>query len=47
MNDGAELAAKPRDEDLDGVRIAIDVLRVDVLGQLALRDDAVAVVHQV
>ena len=35
MSDGAELAAQPRDEDLDRVRIAIEVLRVDVLGQLA------------
>ena len=44
---GAELPAKPRDEDLDRVRIAIERLRVDVLGQLGLRDDAIAMMHQV
>ena len=43
----AELAPQPRDEHFDGVRVAIEVLRVDVLGQLALRDDAAAMVHQV
>ena len=35
MNDAAELAPQPRDEHFDGVRIAIEILRVDVLGQLA------------
>ena len=44
---GAQLAPQPRDEHLDGVRVAVEILRVDVLGQLALRHDAVAVVHQV
>src|SRR5207244_8964380 len=43
----AELAPQPRDEDLHRVRIAVGVLRVNVLAQLRLRDDAAAVVHQV
>ena len=47
MTGGAELPAQAGDEDLDGVRVAVEVLRVDVFGQLGLRDDAVAVVHQV
>src|SRR5215472_14611402 len=36
----AQLAAQPRDEHLHGIRIAVEALRVDVLGQLALRDHA-------
>ena len=47
MNDAPELPPQPRDEYFDRVRIAVGVLRVDVFGQLALRDDAAAVVHQV
>ena len=43
----AELPPKPRDEHLDGVRVAVGVLRVDVLRELGLRHDAAAVVHQV
>ena len=47
MNVGPELAPQPGDEDLDGVRVAIEALRVDVLGQLALRHHAALVVHEV
>ena len=47
MQRAAELAPEPRDEDLDRVRVAVERLRVDVLGQLALRDDPAALVHQV
>ena len=47
MNDAPELPPQARDEHFDGVRIAIEALRVDVLGQLALRHDATAMVHQV
>ena len=47
MNERAELPPQPRDEDLDGVRVAIEALRVDVLGQFRLRNDAAAMVHQV
>src|SRR5215207_1319303 len=43
----AELTPQPRDEHFNRVRVAIEVLRVNVLGQLALRYDAVAMVHQV
>src|SRR5688572_13027671 len=42
-----QLAPESCDEDLDGVRVAVEVLGVDVLGQLALRDNAGAMVHQV
>ena len=31
-----KLAPQPRDEDFDRVRVAVEILRVDVLGQLAL-----------
>lgn len=44
---GAQLASQPGDEDLHRVRVAIVVLRVDVLGQLTPRDDSTAGVHQV
>src|SRR5258708_34478986 len=44
---GADFAAQPPDKHLDRVRIAIEVLRVDVLAQLRLRDDLAAMVHQV
>src|SRR5207237_4778181 len=43
----SELAPQPRDEDLDRVGVTLEVLCIDVLGQLALRDDAPAVVHQI
>src|SRR3972149_9366834 len=43
---GAELAAQAADEYLDGVRIAVEVLAVDVLGQLGARHDLALVVHQ-
>ena len=36
----AELLAQAADEDLDGVRVAVEILVVEVLGQLAARDDA-------
>ena len=44
---GSEFAPEPRHEHLHRVRVAVGVLAVDVLGQLALRDDPSAVVHQV
>src|SRR6202011_2462977 len=43
----SELAAQTGDEDLDGVGVAIEILRVDVLRQFILRDDAAAVVHEI
>ena len=45
--DGAELPPQTRDEHFDGVRVAVERLRVDVLGQLGLRNDAAAMVHEV
>ncbi len=44
---GAELLAQAADEDLDGVGVAVEVLVVDVLGQLGARHHLVLVVHQV
>jgi len=41
------MAAQSRDEYFDGVRIAIETLRVDVFGQFRLRHDAAAMMHQV
>src|SRR5438876_11870886 len=42
-----ELAAQPADEDLDGVRIALEALVVDVLGELGARDDLVLMVGEI
>jgi hypothetical protein len=43
----AELLAQPADEDLDGVGVAVEVLIVEMLRQLAPGDDAAHVVHEV
>src|SRR5215475_16014114 len=44
---GAELLAQAADEHLDRVRLAIEVLVVDVLDQLRARDDLALVVHEI
>jgi NAD(P)H-hydrate repair Nnr-like enzyme with NAD(P)H-hydrate epimerase domain len=44
---GRQLAPQPADEDLDRVAVAIEVLRVQVLGELAARDHRPRAVHQV
>ena len=43
----ADLAPETRDEDLDSVRIAIGILGVNMFGQLCLRHDTIAVVHEI
>src|ERR1700722_1040417 len=43
----AELLADAADEDLDGVRVAVEILVIEMLDQLGARDDAAGVVHQV
>src|SRR6516225_12124425 len=43
----SEFPPQSCDEDFDGVRIAIESLRVDVLRQLALRNHSSRVMHQV
>ena len=43
----AELLAQAADEHLDGVRIPVEILVVEVLGQFAPRDDAAGMVHQI
>src|SRR5690606_26557369 len=43
----ADLLAQSSDEDLDNIGIPVEVLVVDVLGQLGARDDSALVVHQV
>src|SRR3954451_22642978 len=43
----AELLAQTPDEDLDRIRVAVEVLVVEMLGQLAAGDDAAGMVHQV
>ena len=43
----AELLAKPADEHLDGVGIPVEILIVEMLGQLAARDDAARMVHEI
>src|SRR5690349_25049820 len=42
-----ELAAQTADEHLEHVRIAVEVLLVDVLGQVGLRDELAGVQHEV
>src|SRR5690348_16779724 len=44
---GAELLADARHEHLDRVRIAVEVLIVDMLDQLGPADDLALVVHEV
>src|SRR5665213_1554100 len=41
------LLAQPADENLDRVRVAIEVLIVEMLDQLSAGDDPIAVVHEV
>src|SRR5712671_1706849 len=43
----AELLANAADEDLDGVGVAVEVLVVKMLDQLAARDHAAGMVHEV
>ena len=43
----SEFSAKASDEDFNGVRIAIEVLRIDVFGQFALRNDPPAMMHEI
>src|SRR5579862_6031364 len=43
----SQLAPQTRDEDLHGIRIPIEILRVDVLSQFSPRDHSSAMVHQV
>ena len=43
----AKLAAQARNKYLNSVRVAIEILRVNVLSKLRLRDEAAAMVHQV
>src|SRR5262245_61119294 len=43
----AELPADTADEDLDGVGVAIEVLIVEMLDQLAARDHAAGVMHEI
>lgn len=43
----AEFAAETCDEDLDGVGIPVEILRVDVLSELGPRHDSSAMVHQI
>src|SRR5262249_10469437 len=42
----AELQAQAPDEDFDGIGVAIEILRVDVLDDLASSDDLAGAVHQ-
>src|SRR5262249_55326295 len=44
---GAELLPQTRDEDLDGVGVAVAVVRIDVIQELALRDHTSAMVHEI
>src|ERR1700681_4353606 len=44
---GRDLLAQAPDEDLDRVRVAVEILVVEMLDQLGARDDAVAVVHEI
>ena len=43
----AELLAQTADEDLDGVGIAVEILVVEMLDDLAARDDPPRVMHQI
>jgi hypothetical protein len=42
---GVELAAQAADEDFDRVAVAVEILRVQALGQLALGDDLAGAVN--
>src|SRR5689334_19835619 len=44
---GSELLPDPRDEDLDRIRIAIEILVVNMLDELGSRHDLALVVHQI
>src|SRR5262245_66119531 len=44
---GRDLLAQPADEHLDGIRVAVEILLVQVLDQLGARCDALLVMHQV
>ena len=44
---GIELLAQPADEDFQHVGVAIEILLVDVLGEVCLRDQFAGVHHQV
>src|SRR5688572_23523244 len=44
---GTELLANARDEHLDGVRVTIEILIVDMLDQLGARYHLALVVHQI
>src|SRR5664280_1370939 len=43
----AQLSPETADEHLHRVRVPLEALRIDVLRQLALRNDAPAVMHEV
>src|SRR4051812_24383380 len=43
----AELLAQPADEHLDGVGVAVEVLIIEMLGQLGARHDLAGMVHQI
>ena len=43
----AELLAQAADEDLDGVRVAVEILVVEMLDQLGARNDLALVVHEI
>src|SRR5215510_3868287 len=44
---GRDLFAQPSDEDLDGIRVAVEILLIKMLDELGARDDAVVVMHEV
>src|SRR5690349_5919119 len=44
---GVELLAQSTDEHLEHVRVAVEILLVDVLGQVGLGDELARVQHQV
>ena len=48
MNDiGRDFAAKPPNEDFDGVRIAVEILLIEMIDKLRARHDAGLVVHEI
>src|SRR5208337_2813964 len=48
MNDiGGDFAAQPSDEDLDGVRIAVEILLIEMFDKLRTRNDPGLMVHEV
>src|SRR5579871_1000048 len=44
---GRDFLTQPADENLDRIRVAVEVLIIEVLDQLGARDHAVAVMHEV